>query len=101
MASDLGIGLSTLNKGWTAHRDSDVVSDLARENALLRRENRILKEERGILKRQRTDMGVLAHIKEQFRLSLGPRWSSENDRKVEKAGPEHWPLSGWPGDTRE
>ena len=47
VASDLGIGLSTLNKWVTAHRDTEVVSnkdlDLARENEQLRRENRILK----------------------------------------------------------
>lgn len=55
VASDLGIGLSTLNKWVTAHRDTDVISDkdldLARENERLRRENRILKEEREILKK--------------------------------------------------
>jgi transposase len=55
VASDLGVGLSTLNKWVTAHRDIDVVSDkeldLARENERLRRENRILKEERDILKK--------------------------------------------------
>ena len=49
VALDLGVGLSTLNKWITAHRDTDVVSDkdldLARENERLRRENRILKEE--------------------------------------------------------
>jgi transposase len=54
VASDLGVGLSTLNKWVTAHRKTDVVfieeSELARENERLRRENRILKEERGILK---------------------------------------------------
>ncbi|MEL6416886.1 MAG: IS3 family transposase [Pseudomonadota bacterium] len=135
VASDLGAGLSTLNKRVTAHRDIDVVSDkeldLARENERLRRENRILKEERDILKKghgllrkpkamrfgrieehgrdfptnrlcqvldvserglrayrrrpasqgQRTDMVVLAHIKEQSRLSLGsygrPRMTEE------------------------
>lgn len=55
VASDLGVGLSTLNKWVTAHRDAEVVSDkdldLARENERLRRENRILKEEREILKK--------------------------------------------------
>ncbi len=55
VASDLGVGLSTLNKWITAHRDTEVVSDndldLARENERLRRENRILKEERDILKK--------------------------------------------------
>ena len=55
IASDLGVGMSTLNKWITAHRDTDVVSaedrELARENDQLRRENRILKEERDILKK--------------------------------------------------
>ena len=54
VASDLGVGLSTLNKWVTAHRDTDVVSDkdldFARENERLRRENRIPKQERAILK---------------------------------------------------
>ena len=53
VASDLGVGLSTLNKWVTAHRDTEVVSDkdLALENERFRRENRILKEEREILKK--------------------------------------------------
>ena len=55
VASDLGVGLSTLNKWVTAHRDTEVVSkedlSLAQENDRLRRENRILKEEREILKK--------------------------------------------------
>ena len=55
VADDLGVGMSTLNKWITAHRDTDVVSKedlgLAQENDRLRRENRILKEEREILKK--------------------------------------------------
>ena len=55
VADDLGVGMSTLNKWVTVHRDTDVVSkedlDLARENDRLRRENRILKEGRDILKK--------------------------------------------------
>ena len=55
VSGDLGVGMSTLNKWITAHRDTDVVSkedlDLAKENDRLRRENRILKEERKILKK--------------------------------------------------
>lgn len=52
VASDLGIGKSTLNK-WVLHyRPSDLVSapqaDLARENE---RENRVLREEREVLKK--------------------------------------------------
>ena len=58
VASDLGVGLSTLNKWVSAYRDTNVVSDkdldLARENERLRRENRILKEERDILKKDET-----------------------------------------------
>lgn len=55
VAADLGIGMSTLNKWITAHRDTDVVSKedlwLAQENERLRREVCILKEERDILKK--------------------------------------------------
>lgn len=55
IADDLRVGLSTLDKWVTAHRDTDVVSpedrELARENKRLRRENRILKEEKEILKK--------------------------------------------------
>lgn len=57
VADDLGVGMSTLNKWITAHRDIDVVSkedlSLAQENDRLRRENRILKEERDTLKKLR------------------------------------------------
>jgi len=55
VADDLGVGMSTLNKWITSHRNTDVVSKedmgLAQENDRLRREVRILKEERGILKK--------------------------------------------------
>ncbi len=55
VADDLGVGLSTLNKWVTAHRETDVMSkedlSLIQENDRLRRENRILKEEREILKK--------------------------------------------------
>ena len=55
VASDLGVGKSTLNK-WVSHyRPSDLVAapqaDLARENERLRLENRVLREEREILKK--------------------------------------------------
>ena len=54
VADDLGVGMSTLNKWITAHRDTDGVSkvdlSLAKENDRLRREVRLLKEERDILK---------------------------------------------------
>ena len=55
VADDLGVGMSTLNKWITAHRDTDVVLKedlgLVQENDRLRCENRILKEEREILKK--------------------------------------------------
>ena len=55
VADDLGVGMSTLNKWITAHRETDVVSKedlgLAQENDRLRLENRVLKEEREILKK--------------------------------------------------
>ena len=55
IADDLGVGMSTLNKWITAHRDTDVMSqgdrELALENKRLRRENRILREERDVLKK--------------------------------------------------
>lgn len=55
VGDDLGVGMSTLNKWISTHRDTGVVSkeDLghAQENDRLRRENRILKEERETPKR--------------------------------------------------
>ena len=52
VADDLGIGMSTLNKWITVHRDTGLVSkkdlDLAKENDLLRREVQLLREERKI-----------------------------------------------------
>ncbi|WP_232455539.1 IS3 family transposase [Sphingomonas sp. KC8] len=135
VASDLGIGKSTLGKWVSQYRPSDLISapqaDLARENERLRLENRVLREEREVPKkghavlrepkavkfafvhswrhrwpvellcrvmlvsergyrswrsrpisrRERTDMKVLAHIREQYRLSLGsygrPRMTME------------------------
>lgn len=54
-ADGLCVGMSTLNKWITAHRETDVVSkedfSLAQENDRLRRENRLLKEDREILKK--------------------------------------------------
>ena len=54
VASDLGVGLSTLNKWVKMVSDEtgppDPDQNLLRENERLRRENRILKEERELLK---------------------------------------------------
>ena len=55
VASDLGIGLSSLNKWVKMVSDEagppDLDQNLLRENERLRRENRILKEERELLKK--------------------------------------------------
>lgn len=54
-ASDLGVGLSTLNKWIQKHRHDDLMSgphdDVEKENTRLRKEVRLLKEEKEILKK--------------------------------------------------
>ena len=49
LSSDLGIGLSTLNKGVQQHHHHDLMSgpheDVEKENARLRKELRLLREE--------------------------------------------------------
>ena len=55
IASDLGIGFSTLSKWVQTMRRDELAAvpqeDLAKENERLRREVRLLKEERDILKK--------------------------------------------------
>lgn len=55
VASDLGMGLSTLNKWIKVAQDSEDASlpdaDLVREVERLRKENAVLKQEREILKK--------------------------------------------------
>ena len=55
VASDLGIGKSTLHKWISQYRPTDLIlapqADLARENERLRLENRVLREEREVLKK--------------------------------------------------
>ena len=50
IASDLGVGLSTLNKWVQKHQHDDLMSgpheDVEKENARLRKEVRLLREER-------------------------------------------------------
>ena len=57
IAFDIGIGMSTLKKWITGHRDTDVVwhygREFALENIRLRRKNRIFREERDIVKKIR------------------------------------------------
>jgi transposase len=55
IASDLGVGLSTLNKWVQKHQHEDLMSgpheDVEKENSRLRKEVRLLCEDRGILKK--------------------------------------------------
>ena len=55
IASDLGVGLSTLNKWVQKHQHEDLMSgpheDVEKENTRLRKEVRLLREEREILKK--------------------------------------------------
>jgi transposase len=55
VASDFGIGFSTLSKWLQQDRKNPekptAQSDLERENAELRKENRLLREERDVLKK--------------------------------------------------
>jgi transposase len=89
VADDLGVGLSTLNKWVTAHRDTDVVSpedrELARENERLRRENRILKEERDILKNRHGSQPACARYKQPVLYLVA--WRAVADRLLEGQTP--------------
>jgi transposase len=55
IASDLGVGLSTLNKWVQKHQHDDLMSgpheDVEMENARLHKEVRLLREEREILEK--------------------------------------------------
>jgi transposase len=55
IVSDLGVGLSTLNKWVQKHQHDDLMSgpdeDVEKENARLRKEVRVLREEREVLKK--------------------------------------------------
>ena len=55
LSSDLGMGLSTLNKWVQQHQHEDLMSgpheDVEKENTRLRKEVRLLREEREVLKK--------------------------------------------------
>ena len=55
LSSDLGVGLSTLNKWVQQHQHDDLTSgpheDVEQENARLRNKVRLLQEEREVLKK--------------------------------------------------
>ena len=89
IADDLGVGMSTLNKWITAHRDTDVVShedrELALENERLRRENRILREERDILKNRHGSQPACARYKQPVLPSVV--WRAVADRLLKASTP--------------
>ena len=55
LSSDLGVGLSTLNKWVQQHQHNDLMSglheDVDKDNTRLRKEIRLLREEREVLKK--------------------------------------------------
>ena len=55
LSSDLGVGVSTLNKWVQQHQHDDLMSgpheDVEKENTRLRKEVRLLREEREVLKK--------------------------------------------------
>ena len=55
IATDLGVGVSTLNKWIQQHKNDDLMygphKDVKKENAGLRQENRLLRAEREVLKK--------------------------------------------------
>ena len=55
LSSDLGVGLSTLNKWVQQHQHDDLISgpheDVQKENTRLRNKVRLLQEEREVLKK--------------------------------------------------
>ncbi len=64
VSSDLGVGLSTLNKWVQKHQHDDLMSgpheDVEKENTRLRKEVRLLREEREILKKRRSSLQAKA-----------------------------------------
>ncbi|MFT7137126.1 MAG: transposase [Akkermansiaceae bacterium] len=57
VSSDLGVGLSTLNKWIQKHQHEDLRSgpheDVEKENTRLRKEHRLVRDEREVLKKPR------------------------------------------------
>ena len=60
VSSDLGVGLSTLNKWVQQHQHDDLMSgpheDVEKENTRLRKEVRLLREEREVLKKGQSSL---------------------------------------------
>ena len=60
LSSDLGVGLSTLNKWVQQHQHDDLMSgpheDVEKENTRLRKELRLVREEREVLKKRQSSL---------------------------------------------
>ena len=89
VASDLGVGFSTLNKWVKMVSDEagppDPDQNLLRGNERLRRENRILKEERDILKNRHGSQPACARYKQPVLPSVA--WRAVADRLLEGQTP--------------
>ncbi|MFT5742206.1 MAG: transposase [Paracoccaceae bacterium] len=66
VSSDLGVGLSTLNKWVQKHQHDDLMSgpheDIEKEDARLRKEVRLLREERGVFKSRRLAIDLVDQL---------------------------------------
>ena len=64
LSSDLGVGLSTLNKWVQQHQQDDLMSgphdDVEKDNTRLRKEVRLLRKEREVLKKRSNPVTVRA-----------------------------------------
>ena len=91
VASDMGVGFSTLAKWIQRSRPADLPPtadiDLAKENERLRKENRLLTEERELLKKATTAFFRMP----RSALSLG---TSRRSRAISSCSGFIWP---WPG----
>ncbi|MBR0560723.1 IS3 family transposase [Neokomagataea anthophila] len=92
VASDLGVGKSTLSHWISQYRPTDDTSldaqtDLARENERLRRENRILREERENLKKSHTVLCEPKDVRFSFIREHRERWSIDRLCRVLHVSP--------------
>ncbi len=89
IASDLGVGLSTLNKWVQKHQHDDLMSgpheDVEKENERLRKEVRLLRDEREVLKNRHGSQPACARYKQPVLPSVV--WRAVADRLLEGQTP--------------
>jgi transposase len=89
VSSDLGVGLSTLNKWVQQHQHDDLMSgpheDVEKENTRLRNEVRLLREEREVLKNRHGSQPACARYKQPVLPLVA--WRAVADRLLEGQTP--------------